>query len=243
MKFENTTIAIALAAGISGAATAGIPVMSLNVAGSNGGYGVASLSAAPVADSPNQYRFTGSPIIATGVYSSFTLYAMDSAAAGRQSFGGLITVINSSAVTQTFVVNVSASTDPQGSSALVSGSMSGTLMDQGGNGATFGMGGATPGWSGLLGSTSVASMYTTAGSVVAQPYMTAQIPGQSFGLSSPLTVATGIGSSAGIRLSFQLSAGDRVDLTTVFVVAVPAPGVFALVAAAGIVGTPRRRRA
>jgi hypothetical protein len=244
MKFKHSMLATAIAAGLTGLAAAGIPVVNISASGSNGGSGVATPTGTAVDGSPNQYRFTGSPVIGTGVYTSYTLYAMDSQAAGRQAFGGLVTVINSSAVTQTFVINISASTDPQGTSALVSGSMSGTLMDQGGNGATFGMGGATPGWSGLLGSTSVASMFTSAGSVVAQPYMTAQIPGQSFGLSSPLTVATGIGSTAGIRLTFQLSAGDRVDLTTAFVVApVPAPGVFALAAAAGIVGSWRRRRA
>jgi hypothetical protein len=121
--------------------------------------------------------------------------------------------------------------------------MSGALMDQNANGASFTTGVGTPGWSGLLGSTVAATMFSTPGYVTAQPYMTAQIPGQSFGIPTAISSAVPVGSSAGIRLSFQLSAGDRVDLTTVFVVAVPAPGVFALVAAAGIVGTPRRRRA
>lgn len=242
MKFENSTIAIALAAGISGAATAGIPVMSLTVAGSNGGNGVASLSVAPVADSPHQYRFTGMPIIATGVYSAFTLYAMDSAAAGRQSFGGQITVINSSTSMQTFTIDISANTQVSGSSSMLTGSMSGALMDQNGNGASFTTGVGTPGWSGLLGSTVAATMFSTPGSVTAQPFLTAPITAQSFGIPTAISSAVPVGSNVGIRLSFQLSAGDRVDLTTVFVV-VPAPGAFAFIAAAGIVGTPRRRRA
>jgi hypothetical protein len=51
-----------------------------------------------------------------------------------------------------------------------------------------------------------------------------------------------MGDEAGIRLVFQLGAGDQVDLSTVFVIqAVPAPGAVAGLALVGA-GMRRRRR-
>jgi hypothetical protein len=249
MKFQHSTIATALAAGIAGLATAGIPVMTVSVSSSGGGSGSQTPTGTAVAGSPNQYRYDSSPpIFAPGNFvSSYTLYAMDSQAAGRQAMGGLITVINSSATTQTYTVNVSASTFAQAGATLLSGSMSGALQDAAGDGATFAIGGTSGGWAGFINnggsSTQVGSLFSAPLTVSAAPWMTAQIAGQSFGIPTALSSATSMGTSSSIRITFQLSAGDRVDLTTAFVVAVPAPGAFALAAAAGLVGTTRRRRA
>jgi hypothetical protein len=51
-----------------------------------------------------------------------------------------------------------------------------------------------------------------------------------------------MGDAVGIRLRFTLTAGERVDLSTTFVVqsAIPAPGALALAAIAS--GSRRRRR-
>jgi hypothetical protein len=54
----------------------------------------------------------------------------------------------------------------------------------------------------------------------------------------------GIGDAMGLRLVFQLGAGDRVEFGTSFVLqAVPAPGAGAMLGIAAILGKGRRRRA
>ncbi len=249
MKFQHSMIATAVAAGLTGLASAGIPVMGVSITSSGGGSASQSPAGVTVDGVPNQYRYVSSPpMTAVGNFvASYELFAMDTAVTDRQAVGGLISLINASAVTQTYTVNISASCLPQGSSSLLSGSMSGTLQDAGGNGAIFSIGGTSGGWAGFIGNggvnTQVGSLFTAPLTVTAAPWLTNQIVDQSFGIPSPLTSGLPMGDSASIRITFQLSAGDRVDLTTVFVVAVPAPGAFALVAAAGIVGSPRRRRA
>lgn len=249
MKFQHSMIATAVAAGLTGLASAGIPVMGISITSSGGGSASQSPAGVTVDGVANQYRYVSSPpMTAVGNFvASYELFAMDTAVTDRQAVGGLISLINASAVTQTYTVNISASCLPQGSSSLLSGSMSGALQDAGGNGAIFSIGGTSGGWAGFIGNggvnTQVGSLFTAPLTVTAAPWSTNQIAGQSFGIPSPLTSGLPMGDSASIRITFQLSAGDRVDLTTVFVVAVPAPGAFTLVAAAGIVGSPRRRRA
>jgi hypothetical protein len=68
----------------------------------------------------------------------------------------------------------------------------------------------------------------------------ASIPGEAFGQPIPTQPAMAMGDAMGIRLVFQLGAGDQVDLTTAFVLeAIPAPGA---VAAFALVGLSQRRR-
>jgi len=247
MKFSHATISAAIATGITGLATAAIPVMNIGIQSSGGGSGAASPVGVAVSGSPNQYRYTADLISAGRFVSQFTLYAMDTSATDRQVIGGLISVINSTASVQTYTVDISASTIARGGSSLVGGSMSGALADNQGSGAFFAIGGTAGGWSGLIANgaseTQVGSLFGTAMQVTTAPWQTAAIASQNFGLPGPSQAAIGMGDAAKIRITFQLGAYDKVDLTTTFVVAVPAPGVFALVAAAGIVGTPRRRRA
>jgi hypothetical protein len=247
MNLSHTTIAAATVAGLTGLASAAIPVMTIGIQSSGGGSGAASPVGAAVSGSPNQYRYTADLNSAGRFVSQFTLYAMDTSATDRQVIGGLISVINATASVQTYTVDISASTIARSGSSLVGGSMSGALADNQGSGAFFAIGGTAGGWSGWIvnGSTptQVGSLFATPTQVTTAPWQTASIAAQNFGLPGPTQSAIGMGDAASIKITFQLGAYDKVDLTTAFVVAVPAPGALAIAAIAGVVFRGRRRRA
>jgi hypothetical protein len=234
------TLALALAAGVCGSAAAAIPTVSFNVssaAGSNG----SSLTGDAVAGSPGQYQYLGTAFVAQSFVCSVELFAMDTSASSRAVFGGLVTLINASNSTQSYVVTMTGSTVAQGTSSIIGGNVSGVLSATAA-GATFTAGGASPGWTGSIGSSTVQTMMTAPLSVSAGPSLSVAIPTQSFGVPIPsLASPVAMGTSTGLRMEFSLTAGARVDLTSVFVVqAVPAPG--ALVAMAIAAAAPRRRR-
>ena len=246
MKFNHATTATAIAASLTALASAAIPVMNLSIQSSGGGSGSAAPVGQAVSGSPNQYRYDSSLFSANRFVAQFTLYAMDTTATDRQSVGGLISVINSSASTQTFTVEFSASTLSRAGGSLIAGSMGGALADNNGDGATFSMGGTSGGWSSWIvnGGTpvQVGSLFSAPYQVSAGPWQTAAIASQSFGLPGPSQASIPMGDAATVRITFELGAYDKVDLTTAFVVQVPAPGAFALAAIAGVAGKTGRRR-
>lgn len=236
----KATLALALAAGFCGSASAAIPTVSFNVssaAGSNGG----ALMGDAVPGSPEQYQYLGTAFVPQSFVCNVELFAMDTSASNQAAFGGLVTLINASSSTQSYVVTLTGSTMSQGTSSLIGGNVGGVLSATAA-GATFASGGAVTGWTGLIGGSVAQTLMTAPVSVSAGPSMSVSIPTQSFGMPIPgLASPIAMGSSTGIRMEFSLSAGARVDLTSVFVVqAVPAPG--ALVALAMAAAAPRRRR-
>lgn len=240
MKFCLSSILAVTA--LSGSAIAGIPAVQISVAGSSGG----SVSAAPVGSpggDPFQYSYNSS-LVGTGFLSNFTLTATDATSSNRAIFGGLITVINASTSVQTFTVDISASTFAHGSSSLTGGSVSGVLTGNS-DGGLFASANGNSIWTAYI---RASAMNNTIAYLLNAPFQVtsaadsvASIPGEAFGQPIPAQPAMAMGDAMGIRLLFQLGAGDQVDLTTAFVLeAVPAPGAMAAFALIGL--TQRRRR-
>ena len=240
MKFCLSSILAVTA--LTGSAIAGIPVVQISVAGSSGGSAFDAPVGSPKGD-PFQYSYN-STLIGTGFLSSFTLTATDTTSSNRAIFGGLITVINASASVQTFTIDMNASTFAHGASSLTGGSVSGVLTGNS-DGGLFASAKSTSIWTAYIRASAVnnniASLLNAPFQVTSAADNVASIPGEAFGQPIPTQPAMAMGDAMGIRLLFQLGAGDQVDLSTVFVLeAIPAPGAMAVFALIGL--TQRRRR-
>lgn len=244
MKSGNGTLALALVAAICGSASAAIPAVSFAVSGA-GASGGSTLTGNPVPGSPGQYQYLGTAAAPQAFFCSVELHATETQSPYRMAFGGLLTLINGSSSTQNYVVDITASTIAQGGGSVIGGSVSGVLTASTTGPATFGVGTGSAGWTGLMNGSGVHSMMTAPETVTAAAFNTAAIPARTFGLPIPSMPSGTIGNTMGTRLAFSLSAGAKVDLTSVFVVqyapAVPAPG--AILAIAAMAAAPRRRRA
>ncbi len=241
MKFCLSSILAVTA--LTGSAIAGIPVVQISVAGSSGGSAFSAPVGSPKGD-PFQYSYN-STLIGTGFLSSFTLTATDTTSSNRAIFGGLITVINASASVQTFTIDMNASTFAHGASSLTGGSVSGVLTGNS-DGGLFASAKGTSIWTAYIRASAVnnniASLLNAPFQVTSAANNVASIPGEAFGQPIPTQPAMAMGDAMGIRLVFQLGAGDQVDLTTAFVLeAIPAPGAVAAFALVGL-GQRRRRR-
>lgn len=227
---------------IAGSALAGIPTMQISVSSSNGSSGTAS----PIGKAngnPDQYSYTAT-INQPGFLSNFSLIAADTSVAGREVLGGSIQLINTSSSVQTFTIDFAASTLAQGTSSLTGGSVSGVLTGSS-DGGLFASAGSSI-WSAYIqtgaNKTTIASLLASPYSVTALPDQVSSIPGEAFGTPIPSQPSIAMGDAAGIRMVFQLGAGDQIDLSTVFVIqAIPAPGAVAGLALVGA-GMRRRRR-
>ena len=227
---------------IAGSAFAGIPTMQISVNSSGGFSGTASPVGSPNGN-PDQYSYTAS-INQPGFLSNFSLIAADTSVAGREVLGGTIQLINTSSSVQTFTIDFAASTLAQGTSSLTGGSVSGVLTGSS-DGGLFASAGSSI-WSAYIqtgaNKTTIASLLASPYSVTALPDQVSSIPGEAFGTPIPSQPSIAMGDAAGIRMVFQLGAGDQVDLSTVFVIqAIPAPGAVAGLALVGA-GMRRRRR-
>lgn len=244
----HMTGAALFAAAVVATAGAAVPAVGISISSSGGGSASGTPAGTAVSGAPNQYSYVSQLFSPGKFFSSYSLNAIDTSVSDRMVFGGLVTVINSGASAQDFAIDLTASTTPRGPASLVGGSMSGTLAADA-DGASFSTGGTMTGWTGLIGSggssTTAGSMFGSPLAVTAAPFLTAQIPGQSFGMPIPSLPSVGMGNSVTIQLRFTLGAGDRLDLTTVYVVqassGIPAPGAACLLAVAGLAGRRRRR--
>ena len=124
---------------------------------------------------------------------------------------GTFSITNTASSTQTFTVNFTLDSSVQFAQSLMNGAFAGTLNDANGDGS--------------------ASIGRVAGSA---GFYSAFIDGN---------LVRSLGSSAiGMQFRFTLSAGDSVSFSSLFnVVDVPAPGAMALLGAAGLVSSRRRR--
>ena len=145
---------------------------------------------------------------------------------------------NVSGGTQNVTVEVVLPIGMPMSSTLIGGSVSGSLTDANGDGATFTAlgGGAYT----ALADGSVAASLLSGVSVNAGPFGSALIGPDSFGTPIPSQPYGAINSTMALRYEFSLTAGDSVSLAGSFV-AVPGPGAVALLGVAGLVARRRRR--
>jgi hypothetical protein len=159
-----------------------------------------------------------------------------------------LTITNNTAVTQTYISTVTLPIAPAITpSSLIGGSISGSVTDVNGNGATLATAAPDALYTALIDGVSVHTLYDNPSSfVVTPPFGSASVPSADFGSPIPSLPGPAANSSIAIQLKFTLTPGDSMALTSVFVVnPVPEPvglGVFGL-AAAGHLGRRRRQLA
>lgn len=244
MQFAILTSAAALA--LAGSASAAMSSLQFNV--SSSGAGSASWSSTGTATgTPGQYQFMDDKRF-VGFNAQFDLTCNDTSVLDRGLIGGSFSLTNNTAALQTFTIDIILPTVAQGPSALAGGSVSGLLVADG-DGGIFSTAG-TSAWSFLVraagsqADTPIASLIPAPFSVTANPFGIGVIPGQSFGAPIPGMPTGPIGDAMGIRMVFQLGAGDSVDFGTTFILqSVPGPGAGAMLGIAAILGKGRRRRA
>lgn len=153
-------------------------------------------------------------------------------------------VTNVSAITQTFVLEVTVPIVNPLASSLIGGSVQGTVTDLNGNGATVASNSPAPIYSALIDGSTVATLLNDPFSTSAGNFESANIgPAEFGGPVIPSQPGPAVANTIGIRLEFTLTAGDSASFTSIFVVAVPGPGGLAILAFAGVVTRGRRRRA
>lgn len=237
---------IALAAGSASADTSVIPdlMMRIGVAGQTYEYNAATAGAS-WANGNSTFGYNGSvtsPFDNTGYTVSWGLLVNPD-----PFIVGNLVVTNTSNSTQTFFLDVSLPINVALASSLVGGSITGTVTDLNGDGATVAAVGANDAI--YRAYTDVAPDFSTgnlAGSLLvgssatAGAFLSQAIGPDTFGGPIPAQPYGAVNTNIAIRLAFTLTAGDSASFTSLFVV-VPAPGVLA-VAGAGLLAGRRRRR-
>lgn len=160
---------------------------------------------------------------------------------------GNLVVTNTSASTQTFFLDVALPIGVSLSSTLIGGSVTGTVTDLTGDGATVAA--TSPNDSIYRALTDVdggfngnlAGSLLTGASASAGQFQSATIGPDQFGSPIPSMPYGAVTTNIAIRLAFTLTAGDSASFTSLFVV-VPSPGALAIAAFGGLVGLGGRRR-
>jgi MYXO-CTERM domain-containing protein len=153
-----------------------------------------------------------------------------------------LVVTNNSAVTQTFSLLVSLPVGAILPTSVMGGSITGTLTDLNGNGASLTSVAGDSVYHALIDNNTVETLMDDPFSVSAGAFESAVVGPASFGDPIPSAPGPGVNNSIGILITFNLSAGDSASFTSIFVVQVPGPGGLALLAVAGAIGGRRRRR-
>ena len=158
-------------------------------------------------------------------------------------------VTNNSGADQTFSITVNSAplATPGGvdlASTLIGGSVTGSVTDLNGDGASLSA--VSPDgslYSALFNTDTVATLGDDPFSASAGVFESNTVGPEEFGSPIPSAVGPAFanGDSIGITLEFVLSAGDSASFTSVFVVDVPAPAGLALLGVAGVVSRRRRR--
>jgi hypothetical protein len=158
---------------------------------------------------------------------------------------GNLVVTNTSNTTQTFFLDVALPINSPLAATLIGGSITGTVTDLNGDGATVSslpQGGpiytaltdVDGGFNGSVAGTLLAGASASTGA-----FQSATIGPDSFGSPIPSLPYGAVNTNIAIRLAFTLTAGDSASFTSLFVV-IPAPG--AAVAMFGLLGIGSRRR-
>jgi MYXO-CTERM domain-containing protein len=154
------------------------------------------------------------------------------------------TFYNSSASTRSYEYYQYLPSASSGTSNLMSGSVTATLTDLNGNGATLGRAGNSSIYSATVNGATMQTLWDAAGSYQFSGFSVGQFLSGS-AVPQSFNNLPGIiqdGSNLGIVLRFTLSAGDAVSIAATFTTtATPAPGAAAAVLVGGAFGLRRRR--
>lgn len=154
-------------------------------------------------------------------------------------------VTNNTLVDQDFTITVSVPVGAvSGPFNLIGGSVTGSITDLNGDGATLSspVGGSL--YEALADGNTVATLLDDPFTVSSGNYESATVGPASFGEPIPGQLFAGpINASIAITLSFTLSAGDAAAFTSIFVIekTIPTPAGLALLGLAGVIGSRRRR--
>lgn len=151
---------------------------------------------------------------------------------------GTFSITNTSSTTAIFSVEFILDSSVQFAQSLMNGAFAGTLTDADGNGsASIGRVAGSGGfYSAFIDGNLVRSLGSSAYSYSGMAFGSSQVGPESF---DP-TTGPALNSTIGLQFRFSLSAGDSVSFASLFNV-VPAPGAIALMGAAGVMGSRRRR--
>lgn len=160
---------------------------------------------------------------------------------------GNIVVTNTSNVTQNLFLQISLPISMAMSQTYVGGSVTGTLTDLNGDGATLASLGSTAMYTALtdlgFATQSTAGALLSSTTVSTGAFRSASIGPASFGDPIPSQLHGAVNQNITVQFQFSLSAGDSASFTSIFVVEpVPAPGALALLGLAGLTVGGRRRR-
>jgi hypothetical protein len=158
-------------------------------------------------------------------------------------------VSNTSAVTQTFTLTVTLPLGGVvGPFSEIGGSVTGSVTDLNGNGATLATAAGTPIYQALADGNIAGTLLNDPTSVSTGAFGSAVVGPAQFGDGGPGGIPSlpyvAINTDIAITLTFTLTAGDSASFTSIFAVEasnIPAPGALALVGIAGLVGSRRRR--
>ena len=155
---------------------------------------------------------------------------------------GPVAVTNNTNAIQQFTLLFTLVTGPIGPSTLVGGSVSGSVTDVDGDGATVAAPGGGSIYEALLDGTGVATLLDDPFSKSVGGFLSDSIPGVSFGTPIPSQLEGAVVNTIGLRLDFTLTPFDSASFTSNFVVIpIPEPGSFGLVAF-GLLGVAAIRR-
>ncbi len=253
MQFVRRTVAGGFAAGLAAVLAVGmtsatladtsvVPAMSVSVTSSNSG--------TTVFDPANFGQSWGNP---NGTFG----FAGTNSQAGDWSLGwsmlvnpdpfvvANLVVTNNSAVTSLFTLSVTLPIGmPIPFGTFIGGSVTGTVTDLNGNGASLSSPAGGSLYTALLDFAPVATLLDDPFLVSVGAFESGVVGPDSFGEPIPSEIGPAVSDFMTIELSFLLSAGDAASFTSIFVIEpIPAPGAIAVLALAGLVGARRRRRA
>jgi hypothetical protein len=236
---------IALAAGSASADTTTIPDLMFHVGTGTGDYNFNAASTGNSWSNGNStFGYQGivsSPFDGSGFTVSWGLLVNPD-----PFIVGNLVVTNTSAFTQTFFLDVAMPIGAPLAATLIGGSVTGTVTDLTGDGATVAslptgapiyraLTDVDGFFNGNLAGSLLAGASASAGS-----FQSATIGPATFGAPIPSQPYGAVTTNIAIRLAFTLTAGDSASFTSLFVV-VPAPaGAFAMLGLFGLGG--RRRR-
>lgn len=158
-----------------------------------------------------------------------------------------LVVTNTTTITQDIVVEIILPTNIDLPASLVGGSVTGTVTDLNGNGATLASIGSDGIYTALtdlgFGTQATAGTLLTFTSVSAGSFLSASVGPASFGDAIPSQLHGAVVENIAVQFRFSLTAGDSASFTSIFVVEpVPSPGGIALLGLSMLAAGGRRRR-